>query len=514
MLNDDGKRKLMQLVKTCISLHSEKRPEVVELNALYEQFRKAEGGLSKREADTLLYQRMYGVAPQTDGGISKIRFWRTGHHVPCRRSECAAFGQALGLSGEALIRFLQTYYDHSDRAWEPPFSDEDAYIEEYWPRVRFLRALGEEYMSRLHPVWIWHLNIPSAGRSRYLRHAYVLDASHYTPSAAQSLPERHVDTVAYDAEFNRLMRLSGEIPRRTMIRHLFLLTKPFISRKRMDELLCRFGYLPLTEEHTTVTGDRLDRLIIGFLALYEEQCSGGDLRECSQWLIEAYRYLDACLEGTGEKSLRFLYFKGLGVSRGTASEAAGGQRRRKESKIEGELLEWEQLQISLRRKYADTPPGFRDEAQAAAAEARIRQRMAQYEAGHSLRLASYCFPEEEVSVGQTNLLEEIHRRLTESPEPVVLYGIGGIEKSALARAYMRSYGHFYDGMLVLHVSTDICSAITDDSQVQISNMQYSREEYGSREKYFEYKMGVLQEIASRTRLLLVVNDLNTEPRGG
>ena len=52
-------------------------------------------------------------------------------------------------------------------------------------------------------------------------------------------------------------------------------------------------------------------LILGFLELYEEECSGKDPESCSRWFREAYGILDRYLEERGNTSLRFLYFKAL-----------------------------------------------------------------------------------------------------------------------------------------------------------------------------------------------------------
>ena len=53
------------------------------------------------------------------------------------------------------------------------------------------------------------------------------------------------------------------------------------------------------------------RIRLGFLELYEENCSGKDPESCSRWFREAYGILDRYLEERGNTSLRFLYFKAL-----------------------------------------------------------------------------------------------------------------------------------------------------------------------------------------------------------
>ncbi|MCD7818149.1 MAG: NB-ARC domain-containing protein, partial [Lachnospiraceae bacterium] len=512
MLDEYSRNSLIQLADVCISLRDTKRPEAIWLGSIYDEFRKAAGGLSKKEADALLYQRMYGMAPQSATDVLKIRFWRTGRHVPSRRSECTAFGSALGLSGEQLTKFLCFYYDHSDYLFEKPPADGDELAETYRHRLAILHEITEEYMNRIHPLHRRQLHIPSENRYRFLRHTYYLDAVRYTSGTAPVFPHRHIDTVAYDAEFTRQMKLLGEIPRKTVIRHLFLLTQPFTSRKRLDELLCELGYLPLNQEHTTVTGDHLDSLIIDFLSLYEERCSGSGYKTCSRWLIDAYRYLDRYLNEQGEKTLRFLYFKALGSSSETLCETDGKNHRKKQDEFEKELLEWEKLQVTLRKEYADTPAGFKDEKQIANAEHRIQQRILKYEEEHTSRLVSHAPPADEIFAGRGELLESIRQSFADKNrnQPVILYGIGGMGKSALAREYMRKYAQLYDEMLFLHIITNVRSAINDDSQVQISNLQYSQEEFENRSRYFERKIIALKEIASVRRLLIIIDDLNTK----
>ncbi|MCD8143226.1 MAG: tetratricopeptide repeat protein [Clostridiales bacterium] len=494
----------------CVRLRSEARPEIVQLNEIYDSLRQKAGGLSKKAADALLYQRMYGAPPRSDSDILKIRFWRTGRHAPHRRDECIAFGRALGLEEEELTRFLLRYYDRADQVFETEPEARSRQAGCYLRRLALLSDVAGEYMRRLHPMRRRLLEIPLSDRNRYLRHAYYLDACRFTPGDVPILPHRHVETVSYDAEFSRQMKLLGEIPRRVMIRHLFLLTQPYISVQRMNELLSGLGYLPLTESHTMVSGERLDRLLLAFLSLYEEQCRDCDPSDCTRWLISAYHCLDCRLKEMDNRALRFLYFKSLGSSASTEMESRG--RVTKAAGMDRELLEWERLQFDLRSRYTGTPPGFRDAEQREEVERRLEQMAAKYEQEHTFRLLSHCIPGKEPFVGREALLEEIGRRF--APEgggrTVVLYGIGGMGKSTLARAYMRRYARRYDAMLFLPAGKGIRSAINDDSQVTISNLQYSRDAIGSRARYFEKKMSVLGNVASESRLLIVIDDLNVK----
>ena len=64
--------------------------------------------------------------------------------------------------------------------------------------------------------------------------------------------------------------------------------------------------------------------------------------------------------------------------------------------------------------------------------------------------------------------------------PVVLYGIGGIGKTALAREYVRRYQESYDHILYLPFPATIEELIINDFSIPISNLHYDANNY---EKY-------------------------------
>ena len=76
------------------------RPEVKWLQKKYDLFMRQNGLTSKTEADTLLYEKMYAALPEKNSQITKLRLWRTGHHIPSDRNQSLMFGKALGLCGE------------------------------------------------------------------------------------------------------------------------------------------------------------------------------------------------------------------------------------------------------------------------------------------------------------------------------------------------------------------------------------------------------------------------------
>ena len=52
----------------------------------------------------------------------------------------------------------------------------------------------------------------------------------------------------------------------------------------------KLGYLGLDENHTQADGSRLDRLLLGFLRIYGECCTGEEPAQCQNWLRQASRF--------------------------------------------------------------------------------------------------------------------------------------------------------------------------------------------------------------------------------
>ena len=95
-------------------------------------------------------------------------------------------------------------------------------------------------------------------------------------------------------------------------------------------------------------------------------------------------------------------------------------------------------------------------------------------------------------MGREGYLEEIQRRFQEWESPVVLYGIGGIGKTALARAYIRKHRQDYDAVLFLSCQADLKSVICDDCQLPIVNPEHAEElltkcETYAKQRYLDIK---------------------------
>ncbi len=173
-----------------------------------------------------------------------------------------------------------------------------------------------------------------------------------------------------------------------------------------------------------------------------------------------------------------------------------------------EVLEWRWRQLRLQRKYSNTPAGFESREKEREACEAWREDVQRFREGQIHRILSRYQPSGEIFVGRRDYLDEIRAALEKKAGPVVLYGIGGIGKSALARAYVREHMADYSHILFLSFSSTMQGMLTDDFAVQISNLQYSTDEYGSQRKYFQVKCAILHKIAEKERILLVIDDCN------
>lgn len=299
---------ILHLAEECLTLGQQERYELRWLKTVYDRFRAAAGNLGKTEADQLIYAKMYGMPPEKTSDTLKIRYWRTGRHLPANREQCVSFGKALELTEQEQLYLIQAYYDRSDCVFEA-----EQKSELYLNRKELMKELAGEYLDKVHPVI--KLQLYRAGRNleHSLRHLYYTDAKRYQEAGTleETEVERHISSLNYESEFSQQMKGLGEISRRTMIRHLLIFGIPFINRELLSTRLKAFGYLPLDEQHTQVDGSCLDRLLLGFLELYEKNCTGKGPEFCSRWFHGAYRILDRFLEEQDSASLRFLYFKAL-----------------------------------------------------------------------------------------------------------------------------------------------------------------------------------------------------------
>lgn len=303
--------KMEWLISGILDVPQTERPELLWLKEQYEHFLRKEKVSGRRAADRCLYERIYGRAPEKESDILKIRYWRTGHHFPVNLTTCMAFGQALRLDGEKQRFLMQGYYDSCDRIFE---TEPERTQGLYWERRAVIEKLIDRYLYKISGQCREWMNAPSDVLRHNIRHLYYKDALRYVRReyAEQKYDlEKHISSINYDSELTRNLRLLGVIPRKTMIRHLMILGMQELSVDFMNKTLADLGYLPLREDHTLRTGEKLDLLLIRLLRRYEERKGSRDTGENMQWMQENLQSLDRLLDEHGAHRQRFMLFKAL-----------------------------------------------------------------------------------------------------------------------------------------------------------------------------------------------------------
>lgn len=293
-------------MRECI-LKTDCAEEIRWVQTKFEQLGKQSGLLRKQDVDRLVFEKMNGRCPEKDSEILKIRYWRTGRHKPQNREQCLEFARALELNAEETNYLLQFYYDSADRI----FNENDEEDPLYQKRLSVMQQLETQYLANAHPDQLSRLDISWEKPFPSLRHYYFQDVKNYISSEKTEKSGSRFSSTNYVHEFQKSRRLLGEIPRKTMLRHLFVMGAPFLSVSVMNERLTALGYAPLTVDHETRWGERLDCLIIRLLGYYESECSGKSPSEGLAWLQKTCRELDEELVEKGHRELRFLYFKAL-----------------------------------------------------------------------------------------------------------------------------------------------------------------------------------------------------------
>ncbi len=297
------------------SLSGERRAECIWLEERFEEFLKKSGLSSRNRGDELICRRMAEALGRkadqiADRDILRIRFWRTGRHYPRNRILCRTFGDAMALDEEEQRMLMTAWFDRADRC----FSREDTEDPVYRSRVDLLRQLQKEFLLKQLPEELLVQCAPGTEPEDNLRHIYCMQARRYLGSTVrQEMTEvvSHVDTRAYDPQFNREMKLLGEVSRSAVIRHLLILGMPFVNRSRMNQWLTALGYLPLDEKHRQIQGYASDLLILGLLEEYENECTGRPPEECFRWFRTAAGMMDDALEAAGCGAVNPFRFKHL-----------------------------------------------------------------------------------------------------------------------------------------------------------------------------------------------------------
>lgn len=98
--------RVIELAKKVISQEPVCRDETKWIQRQVDRFAAAEGIRGRAETDRAIYERMYAKAPLPKDMV-KIRYWRTGQHLPSGRREALMFAGAIGLDAGETEYFLQ-----------------------------------------------------------------------------------------------------------------------------------------------------------------------------------------------------------------------------------------------------------------------------------------------------------------------------------------------------------------------------------------------------------------------
>lgn len=313
------KHKIILLAQKILSQEPERRHEADWIQRRFLRLAETEGTKGKAETDRMIFESMYGRTPKMTE-ITKIRYWRTGRHLPFGRGEALRFARALKLDRAETVYFLQACMEKSDLVFETPPRPGERLYSCYQERAGLMESMISEYLAFVPPARMSQMEIPYKNLGAYVRHLYCMDALSATAFAAEEwakkLAGHHLSSGNYESEFLRTRKLLGEIPRRTMLRQILLLGIPYLNRPLVDKRLAAFGYLPLTEGHTSQQGALIDDLVIGFLNLYETSCRGQEPLACRQWCLEQLSILDRFFLEQGKEAYRFLYFRILSTMTG------------------------------------------------------------------------------------------------------------------------------------------------------------------------------------------------------
>lgn len=302
---------LMKMAGDSIKRQQNERPEVLWLRTKYETIQRKYYLKNRLETDRFLFQRIYGRSPRTQTEYLKIRYWRTGRYTPLNRKLCEQLGKALELTGEDRKFLLQGYYDRSLEVYD---AFRDSRNEKYQERCRKMQQLVNMYVNRIPEQTLELFHIRSGERKKNFRHLYFTDALRYVDFPEDRIvktAKKHITSTRYDSELRRQIHLHGEIPRKTMIRHLIIWNMPELSCQKISSQLEYFGYLPLSEKHTMTSGEYLDRLLICLLRLYEEMYDPKAPENSYVWMCQACRLLDRFFKEQGRPNMRFMHFKAL-----------------------------------------------------------------------------------------------------------------------------------------------------------------------------------------------------------
>lgn len=301
MISPDIKNRIdTAIAQACDASGAHRRRESLRLAEMISRFSARHDCRRKEECDRLLYELTFRKKAGKSADAQKIRFWRTGRYYPRNRAVCEAFAGALSLSPEERLFLIREWYDRCDRA----FTRKDTADPEYRRRLSVMDQMKKEFIMKISPGEKEQYGITDVPAENSLRYLYCLKARSYLyPGQENSRVILPGDTASYTSRFTMDMKLLGEISRASMIRHIIILSAPYINSALVSEKLALLGYAPLDKEHLSPDGYARDSLLISLLDLYEAACGRAGPQECSLILQEILSYADQRLKEQGKTGL-------------------------------------------------------------------------------------------------------------------------------------------------------------------------------------------------------------------
>ena len=181
----------------------------------------------------------------------------------------------------------------------------------------------------------------------------------------------------------------------------------------------------------------------------------------------------------------------------------------RENDYEKQILVWQFHQYQLRRKYRNTPAGFQSKQEEQMMREQWMENVKCFRQKQIRKICSCYQAEPQPFVGRNTELSRMERMIKENGT-AILYAIGGIGKTALAREYVYRHRNEYQGIIYLTFDGSVKKTICNDVMLNISNLKYHPERYRNISGYFKEKINVLREILKKDSCLMVIDDCNAE----
>lgn len=120
-------------------------------------------------------------------------------------------------------------------------------------------------------------------------------------------------------------------------------------------------------------------------------------------------------------------------------------------------------------------------------------------------LCSRIVTETEDFIGREEQLKEIHAHFRQE-NVLVLYGMRGVGKSELAKAYLNRYRECYHTVIFCSFHDNLQETIIDDYQIAVRNLSFrGKGKRGERGWYFRKKQQIIRSLVDENTLLVIDN---------